>query len=72
MVVGSSAGSASGFLGGTPASETDGETFDGDADFEEYDEWDYAEILASLYVFFNTYASHPLSSVTLLSSPTYG
>lgn len=37
---------------GTPAStsETDGETFDGDAEFEEYDDWDYAEILANTYV----------------------
>lgn len=32
------------------ASETDGETFDGDADFDEYDEWDYHEILNNVYV----------------------
>lgn len=48
-----SAGGASALYGvGAPASETDGETFDGDADFDDYDVWDYAEILGTLYVVF--------------------
>lgn len=28
------------------ASETDGDTFDGDAEFDDYDDWDYAEMMS--------------------------
>lgn len=47
---GGSVGSAAGgyYAAAATASETDGETFDGDAEFDEYEEWDYAEILATL------------------------
>lgn len=48
---GSSAGSAAGaFYSAAAASETDGETFDGEADFDEYEDWDYAELFATMYV----------------------
>lgn len=52
MVGGSSAGSAAGanFYFNVATSETDGDTLDGDAEFEEYEEWDYAEMLATMYV----------------------
>lgn len=51
MVGGNSAGSAAGaFYNTVAASETDGETFDGEDGFDEYEEWDYAEMLSSLYV----------------------
>lgn len=47
----SSAGSAAGgFYSAVAASETDGETFDGDTDFDEYEDWDYAELFATMYV----------------------
>lgn len=44
----STSSAAGGFYVAAAASETDGETFDGDADFDESDEWDYSEILATL------------------------
>ena len=48
---GSSSGSAvGGFYAAAAASETDGETFDGETDFEDYEEWDYAEMFSTLYV----------------------
>lgn len=48
---GSSSGStAAGFYAAMPASETDGETFDGEADFDDYEEWDFAEMFSTAYV----------------------
>lgn len=48
---GSSSGSAAaGFYTAMPASETDGETFDGEADFDDYEEWDFAEMFSTAYV----------------------
>ncbi|CDF32160.1 unnamed protein product [Chondrus crispus] len=45
---GSSSGSAAaGFYTAMPASETDGETFDGEADFDDYEEWDFAEMFST-------------------------
>lgn len=52
---GSSASSAGGgFYNAIAASETDGDTFDGEDGFEDYEEWDYAEMLATMYVNFHT------------------
>lgn len=47
---GSASGSASGFYIAAPNSETDGETLDGETDFDEFEEWDYSEIIANMYV----------------------
>lgn len=48
---GSSSGSApAGFYSAIPASETDGETFDGDAESDDYEEWDFAEIFSTVCV----------------------
>lgn len=53
---GNAAGISSAFYGGgqgvASASETDGETFDGDGEFDEFEEWDFNEILSNLYVNF--------------------
>lgn len=58
---GSSAGSATGgFYPAVAASETDGETFDGDAEFDEYEEWDYAEFFANMSKNVKTYIIQPL------------
>ena len=52
MVGGSSVGSIAGnfYAPAAANSETDGETFDGDNEYDEYEEWDYAEMLSNLYV----------------------
>jgi hypothetical protein len=49
-VGGTSLPATASYFPGTGASETDGETYD-DAtdDFGEFDDWDYAEMLANLY-----------------------
>lgn len=44
----SSGATAAGFYAAAAASETDGDTFDGDAEFDEYDDWDYAEVLSAM------------------------
>lgn len=44
----SSGTTAAGFYAAAAASETDGDTFDGDAEFDEYDDWDYAEMLSAM------------------------
>lgn len=68
MVVGGGA-SASGSIAGSsnmygamgpPASETDGETLDGEADYDDYDEWDYVEMFATLSKNVKTYILQPL------------
>lgn len=46
---GSTGGSGIGIYGTSPASETDGETFDAETDFDEFEEWDYREILSTMY-----------------------
>lgn len=57
---GSSTGStAGGFYAGAAQSETDGETFDGDPDFDDYEEWDYSELLATLSKNMKTYVLQP-------------
>lgn len=50
---GSSTGSAPGtfYNVAATASETDGETFDGDAEFDDYNNWDFAEVFSNLYAF---------------------
>ena len=50
MVGGGSSSSTqtAGFYVPAASSETDGETFDGDAEFDDYEDWDYAEILSNL------------------------
>jgi hypothetical protein len=49
--VGAAAATATaGYFPATGASETDGETYDDVTDdFGEFDEWNYAEILSTLY-----------------------
>lgn len=49
------------YAAGASASETDGDTFDGDADFDEYEDWDYNEILANVYVY-SSLMQHSLTS----------
>lgn len=46
LTLGVPPGSAFGTGAVASASETDGDTFDGDAEFDEYDDWDYAEMLS--------------------------
>jgi hypothetical protein len=49
-VGGASLPGTAGYFPGPGASETDGETYDDVTDdFGEFDEWDYAEMLATLY-----------------------
>lgn len=48
LTLGVPAGSAFGTSVVASASETDGDTFDGDAEFDDYDDWDYAETLSLL------------------------
>lgn len=43
-------GSGIGIYGPSPASETDGETFDGETDFDDFEDWDYREMLSTMYV----------------------
>ncbi|CAN8074374.1 unnamed protein product [Agarophyton chilense] len=56
----SSGATAAGFYAAAAASETDGDTFDGDAEFDEYDDWDYAEILSTVSKNVKTYVLQPL------------
>lgn len=60
------AGSAAGgfYAAAAAASETDGETFDNDTDFDDYDEWDYAEIVATVYVFAACISRHSKQYLT--------
>lgn len=79
MVGGGGAPSSTGSVGGptgffpgvAAASETDGDTFDGDGEFDEYDEWDYQEMLAIVYVHFSSPLSlspSPSPSLSLVCS----
>ncbi|KAI0565630.1 hypothetical protein FGB62_16g027 [Gracilaria domingensis] len=56
----SSGAAAAGFYAAAAASETDGDTFDGDAEFDEYDDWDYAEMLSTMSKNLKTYVLQPL------------
>ncbi|PXF43551.1 hypothetical protein BWQ96_06663 [Gracilariopsis chorda] len=56
----SSGTTAAGFYAAAAASETDGDTFDGDAEFDEYDDWDYAEMLSAMSKNLKTYVLQPL------------
>lgn len=57
---GSSTSSAGGFCAPAPTSETDGETFDNDADFDEYDDWDFNEIFNKVSKNIKTYVLQPI------------
>lgn len=47
-----SGSTAMGLYVGAASSETDGETYDAETDFDEFDDWNYQEILSSMYVLF--------------------
>lgn len=42
---------------GAASSETDGETYDAETDFDEFDDWNYQEMFSSMYVFMFTNVS---------------